>query len=224
MIKNYKKEKKPIYVLSGDNDFEDIEGIYVYKNIDELLNIINIEEEVIAQQALKCINEIYKHGVAADIKEQFFKNEDNLEIDGLEYDRKGILGGYEYEEFNLKSVTPLNCLSSEVIDYDLEDQTVIVTMQWMVEFVFYCTFFDEDNSIWDSEDKEYYYEEYGNIRENHTKKIEVKVNLYYEYDNGDLDSCPEFIVDSIEIDTYQKFTQRTLNKKGREIVNNPELV
>lgn len=223
MMKKYKKKDTPIYVLSGDNDFQDIEGIYVYKTIDELLNIINLEE-VIAQQALKYIVDTYKPIVEEDIKEKFFENEDSLEIDGYEYDRKGILGGYDYEEIYLESVTPISCTRPEVIDYDSEDQTVIISMQYMVEFTFDCTFFDENNSIWDSEDKEYYYKEYGNIRENHTKEIEVKVNLYYEYSSVDLDSYPEFIVDSIEVDTYQKFTQSTLNKKGREILNSPRLV
>ena len=178
MIKKYKKEDTPIYVLSSDSDFQDIEGIYVYNTIDELLNIINVED-VIAQQALKYITKIYKPRVEEYIKEKFFENEDNLEIDGYEYDRKGIWGGYEYEDFYLESVTPISCTRLEVIDYDSEDKTVIIAMQYIVEFIFDCTFFDENNSIWDSEDKEYCYEEYGNIRENHTKEIEVNVNLCY---------------------------------------------
>lgn len=223
MVKEYKQGDTPIYVLSGDSDFQDIEGIYVFKTIDELLNIINIEK-VIAQQALKYIAEKYEHGFEEDIKEAFFNNEDSIEIDGYEYDRKGIEGGYKYEEFYLKSVTPISYTKPEVIDYDSKDQNVIITMQYIVEFIFDCKFFDENNSTWDSENKEYCYKEYGNIRENHTKEIEVKVSLFYEYDTDDSDSYPEFTVDSVEIDTYQKFTQRTLNEKGKEILNLPQLV
>lgn len=222
MLKSLRKDYQPIYVISGDQDFEDIEGIVLYKSIDEFLNLINTDK-LISQQALKYINSI-KDWFAKEIQEQFFDNQQNIEVDGFDYDRKGIIGGYEYDEIELQNVELIEMLSSEVIDYNSEDQEIIVTLQCLVEIVINCTFFDQENSIWDSVDKEYISKEYGLIKENHNKTIELVVNIYYEYENEDENSYPEFEVESIEVDTVQKLTQRTLSTKGRQIINYPDLI
>lgn len=214
MIKEYKKEDTPIYVLSSDTDFQDIEGIYVYKTIDELLNIINVED-VIAQQALNYIVEECKTKIEKYIEEKFMENVDIIETDGYEYDFKGNQGVYEYEDVNLLNITPISGSKPEIIDYDPDSRTIISTMQYIVEFNLNCEFFDLENSIWNYEDNEFLYEEYGNIIERHIKEIYVKLNLKYEYDNGDLGNLPKFIVDSIEIDNDQKFTHKTLIEKWK---------
>ena len=222
MLKSLRKDYQPIYVISGDQDFEDIEGIVLYKSIDEFLNLINTDK-LISQQALEYINSI-EDWIAKEIQEQFFDNPQNIEVDGFDYDRKVIIGGYEYDEIELQNVKLIEMLSSEVIDYNSEDQEIIVTLQCLVEIVINCTFFDQENSIWDSEDKEYILKEYGLIKENHNKIIELVVNIYYEYENEDENSYPEFEVKSIEVDTVQKLTQRTLSTKGRQIINYPDLI
>lgn len=217
-----KKDYQPIYVISGDKDFEEINGIYLYKSIDELLDLINTDK-LIAQQALKYINSI-NYRFAEEIKEQFFDNSQNIEIDGFDYDRKGIIGGYEYDETELQNAKLIEMLSSVVIDYNSEEHEIVVALKCLVEIVINCTFFDLENSIWDSDDKEYATMEYGLIKENHNKKIEIVARIHYEYENEDEDSYPEFEVDSIEVDTAQKLTQRTLNSKGRQIINYPDLI
>ena len=216
MLKKYKNENNQIYVLSGDNDFQDIEGVYVFKTIDELLNSINIEE-LIAQQALNYIVEECKTKIEKDIEEKFIENVDSIETDGYEYDFKGNQGVWEYEDVNLLNITPVSCSKPEIIDYDPDSQTIISTMQYIVEFKLNCEFFDFENSEWNYEDNEFLYEEYGNIIEVHIKEIYVKLNLKYEYENGDLGNLPKFVVDSIEIDTDQKFTHKTLIVKWKVI-------
>ena len=215
MLMGFKRDNKPIYVISGDRDFEGVEGIVLYQNIDELLNRINIDK-LIAQKALRYINNI-NDNVTEEIKRQFFDDQQKIEVDGFEYDRKGIVGGYEYDEIELQNVNLIDIISSEVIDYNFEEQKLKITIQCLVEFVFDCTFFDEENSVWDSVDKEYLTKEYGLIKENHNKEIELMVNLSYK--NEKEDSYIEFYVENIIVDTMQKFTQRTLNNKGRQIIN-----
>lgn len=218
MLMNFKRDNKPIYVISGDQDFEDIEGVVLYKNIGKLLSDINTDEldELIVQKALEYINNI-DNEIDEEIERQFFDNEQYIEVDGYEYSRKGIIGGYEYDEIELQRVKLINILNLDVIDYNYKEHTVKVIIKCLVEFEFDCTFFDEENSIWDSVDKEYFTKEYGLIKENHNKEIELIVNL--DFDDEKDSFYPEFFVENIIVDTLQKFSQRTLNEKGRQIIN-----
>ncbi|WP_428892845.1 PIN domain-containing protein [Facklamia sp. P9177] len=216
-----KKEYQPIYVISGDKDFEDIKGIYLYKSIDELLNLINTDK-LIAQQALKYINSI-NYRFAEEIKEQFLIIHKTSKLTGLIMIVKALSVDMNMMKLSFKM------LSYVVIDYNSEEHEIVVALKCLVEIVINCTFFDLENSIWDSDDKEYATMEYGLIKENHNKKIEIVARIHYEYENEDEDSYPEFEVDSIEVDsievdTAQKLTQRTLNSKGRQIINYPDLI
>ena len=73
MINKYRDEFKPFYVISGDNDYEGLEGITVYKDIDHLLDIINIEE-VIAQQARDYIKTC-DFDIEEEMRDQYIKKQ-----------------------------------------------------------------------------------------------------------------------------------------------------
>ena len=70
MLMNFKRDNKPIYVISGDQDFEDIEGVVLYKNIGKLLSDINTNQRIV-QKALEYINNIDNEIIDEEIERQF---------------------------------------------------------------------------------------------------------------------------------------------------------
>lgn len=207
MLRKYRQDGEPIYVISGDSDYEGVEGVTLYKEIDHLLNFIN-DDNLIFQQIRDYIESI-ENKISDRIQKDFFDSQHNIEVDGYEYDRKGIVGGHEYVDVEIKSINLIEILSLQVIDYSRENKEVTIVLQCRVDFMLHCVFFDEENSIWDSEEKEYLLKEYRVAEENHSKKVELIANLFYK-DADDEKSYPEFDINSIKVDTMQKFTQQSL--------------
>jgi hypothetical protein len=68
--------------------------------------------------------------------------------------------------------------SFESVDLVTKD-SLMVTLSCKANITVNCTFFDESNSIWDSEKKEYLYRNYGLFREIHSVEFDgiLKLNV-----------------------------------------------
>ena len=78
---------------------------------------------------------------------------DDIEVNGLEYDCKGYCEGYEYSNTFIRDVSVENFYLSSVdrISKDIVYLTVLCKAKISVS----CSYDDYDNSIWDSDEKEY---------------------------------------------------------------------
>lgn len=209
MINKYRDDFKPFYVISGDNDYEGLEGITVYKDIDQLLDIINIEE-VIAQQARDYIKTCDSE-IEEEIRDQYINNADELELEGSSYHGEIGLDDCYYNKFSVHTINPIKCLNYEIIDLDAEKKQVTIAMKWEVEIEFACEFFDNINIECYEDTKKINYNNSICKIENHI--IAIDVLTYLNYEENRLENEPNFSIEKIEVQMINQFSYKTLNRK-----------
>lgn len=209
MINKYRDEFKPFYVISGDNDYEGLGGITVYKNIDHLLDFINIEE-LIAQQARDYIKTC-NFEIKEEIRDQYINNTDELELDGTTYYGEIGIDDCYYNKFSVYEINPIKCLNYEIIDLDVEKKQVVVAMKWEVEIEFDCEIFDKVYVECYEDTKKLNYNNAICKIEKH--KIVNDVLAYLNYEENRLETEPEFSIEKIEVQMIKQFSYKTLNRK-----------
>lgn len=84
------------------------------------------------------------------------KEPDNyITFNGLDYDRKGIIGGFEYEDISYSSIKVDNA-SIFSLDY-YNQEKISATLRCCVTVNATCSYDDYDHAIWDSEEKDYFF-------------------------------------------------------------------
>lgn len=215
MIQHYAGENGKVYIVSGDGDFASIENVMRYKTLNELLDAINSQDEICSDSKQYILLDVTQQSIYDRVESDLMDIGFEIKVDGTDTDRKGISSGYEYEEIELLSVLPKKMADVEVIDIDYEEQLITISLICKTELEFSCSFFDEENSIWDSEDKEYPSPYYGTMHEVHNASIPVVVNISFD------DDKKTFYIENVEVDTDIELNQYTLKKNGRERTDDP---
>lgn len=174
-----------ICAISADGDwksaFKNYLGVRFFNSLKELFDFITREKELSEKTAQ------YYAARKSDINKGI---EDELwgmkfEVDGYSYDRKGIVGGFEYEETETKNIVIKSKLNN--IDYISENEDeVIATILVQAEFEIECTYLDEGDSVWDSETKDYLYREEGLLVETHS--ISFYASAKFKIESGEVSS------------------------------------
>lgn len=218
LLKKYSITNGTVYVVSNDGDFSNVENLHCFKTLNELLDAIISHESNIIQQSKVYLNSLPAQKAIFDkVESTLMDVGDELFVDGTDTDRKGVSSGYEYDETELVSISTHNVTDFEVVDAEYTDKTITIMTNCISKLEFLCSFFDEDNSVWDSVDKEYIKAYYGKVREAHNALIPVTINITYENDGDGV----SFEIDEIVVDTNLKFDQYTLQKDGRNRTDNP---
>lgn len=217
LLHKYSCENGKVYVVSDDGDFSNIENIYCFKTLNELLNAINSQDEVCLLSKKYVNSPDVQNEIFTKVEERLMNVGYDLDVDGTDTDRKGVSSGFEYDETELRFISKQKLTELEVIDMDYTDKIITITTVCKAELEFTCTFFDEENSVWDSEDKEYVYTYYGTMNEIHNALIPITIYLVFKNEGEDI----SFDIDEIDVDTHLKFDQYTLQKGGRCRTDNP---
>ena len=168
-----------VSVVSSDDDWKDAFANYgnvkFYKSLKDLFATITAEHKVTTALGLKYFEE----------NKAEFNNyiEDILMtkpvyVNGQTCDRHGVCEGYDYDDFDILNFVVCSKVSN--VDY-IGAEELIMTVNVRAEVEIECSYFDDENSVWDSEDKEYYYEARGLVKEIH--KIEFPVEVVYKVEN-----------------------------------------
>lgn len=188
LIKAVGKEHR-IHIVANDGDWENVCksncNFILHKSLNSLLDYIN--KDNVASAAIKTFL-----SDPSVIKEVALKLDEIIQdmdfnVDGLTCDRKGIVEGYSYDETELIKAYDIGYVIHTIEDIDCSDEredgniTAIVTVVGSAKTKFNCTFLDEENSIWDSEDHEYAYKEYGNTIETHEFLFPIRLTLTGNY-------------------------------------------
>lgn len=218
LLHKYSCENGKVYVVSDDRDFSNIENIYCFKTLNELLNAINSQDNEVSLLSKKYVNSpAIQNEIFTNVKERLMNVGYDLNVDGTDTDRKGVSSGLEYDETELIYISNPKLAELEVIDIDYTDKIITMTTVCKAELEFTCTFFDEENSVWDSVDKEYVHTYYGTMNEIHNALIPITIQLVFKKEGEDI----SFDIDEIDVDTHLKFDQYTLRKGGRYRTDNP---
>ncbi len=220
MLKHFSDKHGPVYVVSGDSDFSGIDNLYCFATLGELLDVINSQNEICMAAKNFIEEEVTCQGILEKVKEFISVNDYQLSVDGTDTDRKGLSSGYEYEEVELLSVSPVILSELEAININYNDNLVTVTADCKTRMEFSCSFFDEENSIWDPEDKEYAYACYGTMHESHIACISVEISVHFDKKDEDTKKI-NFEISDIDVDMNIDLDQYTLQKDGRKRTDNP---
>ena len=216
-LKRSFNEKNPIYVITKDEGFkkaiENIAGLEgKYDNLKDVFDLINRENEIYNEIKEFLSNSTHTTEILEKLKEEIKdKLESNsIEVDGMRYDRKGICGGFEYEDTEIENVD-INNFEFKSVDMITDDE-VIVSVEVNTLILVICSFLDEENSIWDPEEKEYMFSTWKNIKEKHEVDINCELTFSivnsdeknqernYELENIDVDSGNLMLNEDTKID------------------------
>lgn len=213
LIKAVGDERKT-HIIANDGDWENVcktkENFVSHKNLNIFLDYIN--KDNVASSAIKTF--LLKPSTTEQIilKLNEIIQGIDFSVDGLSFDRKGMAEGYMYDTVELLNVDEvsygLHTIEDITCTSDTEDKkiTAIVTIVCSANLKFNCTYFDEENSVWDSEDHEYAYKSYGDIIETHEFLFPVRLTLYGNYEE-ELEVLNHIL---IETDDINSLNERTL--------------
>ena len=106
---------------------------------------------------------------------QYIKNNVEINVIGLSYDRDGIPDGHDYTESYLNSLSDLT-VGIHSVD-EIDDNKSIVTLKCKGSFIMDCSYEDYDNAQWDSEEKKYLYVDTIEIREEHKANFACRIEI-----------------------------------------------
>ena len=163
-------------IISSDNGFKNackkVRDYILFDSLGELYNAISKQDMDydLTYSVLKELDE----SINIAIKESVEENE-CITVLGQSYDRKGVVSGHDYEETVLNKIEDvLHCV--HIID-DIKDKKAVITLKCFAYIEMSCYYKDYENTIWDSESKEYVYIETVNVIEKHNAKFAVKLFL-----------------------------------------------
>ncbi len=100
-------------------------------------------------------------------------NDDRIMLNGYNYDRHGVISGYEYEDIYYFEhvVEKLELDDIDYVDQDYIIASFVCTARISAE----CTYYDYDNAVWDHEEKEYVFLDKHTNLERHKAIFPVRV-------------------------------------------------
>lgn len=115
---------------------------------------------------------------------QYIQQNENIEVIGKSYDRKGVSEGYDYTYTCLDKLADLKVNIHSVDEVD--ENSSIITLKCEAEFTMDCYYDDYDNSPWDSEEKEYVYVEKVHVKEKHQAIFACRIEINREEKTFDI--------------------------------------
>jgi len=212
IISKLKKEfykNKPVWVISSDEGFkmalDNEEGFNCLSSINELLDMINKQDQMYETIIQYIKNkDVYKE-ICNNIKVRI--ESDDIEVNGLDYDRKGYCEGYEYSNTFITDVSVENFHLSSVDE--ISEDIVYLTVLCKAKISVSCSYDDYDNSIWDSEEKEYMFLSEVEIDEEHEPEFECSLSLKVNHEGDNVKFSLFDISNNIVLDQYSR-TKRSL--------------
>ncbi len=207
MLRKYAMHNRLVIIVSGDGDFSNEEDIVCFKTLSELLDAINSQEEI--TQKVKEYLKSKRQYIFDEVESFLMDNGYALEVDGTDTDRKGYQNGVEYEEVELLSFTPKSLANIEVVNIDLSEKKITITLDCKAKLEFSCSFIDEAFRIFSS---------FGTMQEIHNSIIPLTVEISFENDNGNV----EFDIDNLEVNISEiELNQYTLMEGSRVRTDDP---
>ena len=174
----------PICIISNDKgfckSFDQLKGFETVDKLKIIFDRINKQEKIIYENVIKFMNTSETiNSISTKIDDDLIFY--NTYIEGNYMTGDGIYGGYDYNETNIiDSITSgYKVLSLDKIASDY----ILLTLECQNKINANCSFYSDENSVWDREDKEYIYREKGYVHEIHNSKFECEVKVKYLVQN-----------------------------------------
>lgn len=165
-----------VAIISDDNGFKEAcqpwNNHLFFSSLGALYGEMNKQEEFYAATKDFVIGQ--KSNIESYLV-QYIKNNVEIDVIGLSYDRKGITEGYDYTETYLNSLSDVT-IGIHSVD-EIDENKSIVTLKCESSFIMDCFYEDYENALWDSDEKDYIYVDTIGIREEHKANFACRIEI-----------------------------------------------
>ena len=169
-------ETEKVVIVSNDKGFiracGESENHRFFNSLGELYNAIS-KEDAAYDETMAVIKELQLR-ISAAVNE-YIKDNENIDVHGLSYDKDGIESGYDYNEFYLHSISDVT-FSVHSVD-EISDNISIVTLSCKADISADCYYEDYANAPWDPEEKEYVFVDTIQMREEHKARFGCRIEI-----------------------------------------------
>lgn len=169
-------ETEEVVIVSNDKGFiracGESENHLFFSSLGKLYNAIS-KEDAAYDETMAVIKELQLR-ISAAVKE-YIKNNENIDVHGLSYDKDGIESGYDYNEFYLHDISDV-IFSVRSID-EISDNTSIVTLSCKAGISADCYYENYANALWDPEEKDYLFVDTIKMREEHKARFGCRIEI-----------------------------------------------
>lgn len=169
-------ETEEVVIVSNDKGFiracGESENHLFFSSLGKLYNAIS-KEDAAYDETMAVIKELQLR-ISAAVKE-YIKNNENIDVHGLSYDKDGIESGYDYNEFYLHEISDV-IFSVRSID-EISDNTSIVTLSCKAGISADCYYENYANALWDPEEKDYLFVDTIKMREEHKARFGCRIEI-----------------------------------------------
>ena len=169
-------ETEKVVIVSNDKGFiracGKSENHRFFNSLGELYNAIS-KEDAAYDETMAVIKELQLR-ISAAVNE-YIKDNENIDVHGLSYDKDGIESGYDYNEFYLHSISDVT-FSVHSVD-EISDNISIVTLSCKADISADCYYEDYANAPWDPEEKEYVFVDTIKMREEHKARFGCRIEI-----------------------------------------------
>ena len=169
-------EEEMVAIISDDKGFKEAcqpwDNHLFFPSLGALYGAMNTQEEF--YEATTGFVVAQKSDIESHLA-QYIKNNVEINVIGLSYDRKGVTEGYDYTETYLNSLSDIT-IGIHSVD-EIDENKSIVTLKCEGSFVMDCFYEDYDNAPWDSEEKQYIYVDTVGIREEHRLNFACRIEI-----------------------------------------------
>ncbi|MDW8803102.1 PIN domain-containing protein, partial [Clostridium sp. A1-XYC3] len=214
--------ENPIYIISNDSGFKssfnDEKGFNTFESLKEVFNLINMETKIYENITSFILNPNTHNLICAMLTKEL--NNKDIDLDGLDCDRKGICEGYNYEEVYIDDISQVDFDFSSVDD--ITEDTVNITLSCTASITAICSYLDESNSAWDSEEDEYIYAEWESIEEKHQPNFDCEVIFSINRESEEVNFEIESIYFDISLDQRTRVSRRYIESEDPDEVAKAE--
>lgn len=188
-LKNLLNENEKIHIIAKDNDWDSVCKVnpqfVLHKTLSSLLDYVNKDNVVSTEIKNFLMLEETKKEIIS-IEKKILENL-NYKTDGRNYDRKGLVDGYQYEEIDVVDITDieysLHTIEDINCDEDINNSNISTCLVILgsARLIIKGKYFDEANSMWDSETKEYMFKKFGNVIEEHELLFPIRLKISGNY-------------------------------------------
>ena len=169
-------EKKQVAIVSNDKGFikacGESKNHLFFSSLGELYDAIS-KEDAAYDETIAVIKELQLR-ISVAVKE-YIKDNENIDVQGLSYDKDGIESGYDYNEFYLHSISDVT-FGVHAVD-EISEKTSIVTLSCKADISADCYYEDYANAPWDPEEKEYVFVDTIQMREEHKARFGCRIEI-----------------------------------------------
>lgn len=169
-------ETEEVVIVSNDKGFKracgESENHLFFSSLDKLYNAIS-KEDAAYDETRAVITELQLR-ISAAVKE-YIKDNENIDVHGLSYDKDGIESGYDYNEFYLHSISDVTFRVHSVDE--ISEKTSIVTLLCEANISADCYYEDYANAPWDPEEKDYVFVDTIKMREKHKARFGCRIEI-----------------------------------------------